>query len=179
MKKLILAVSVIALLGGCSSRHQDVKVKEDLITNEQYREMIFKEEKKLNDRLAKSALLAVESQKIMTETNNGLVRPKYDYDKIREVKKQINYVPSGMERILPYDWTGDAETAIESVLHYAGYEIEYKGTRPIQSRTVDLLPGQRTIKQHLDTIEIDTKGYIKDFFIEEQTKTVVVIYENF
>ena len=179
MKKAILTISMLALLGGCSSTSDKSNVKKDLITNEEYRQMLLKEEKKLNNRLAKSALLAAESQKIMAETNNGLARPMYDYDKIREARFQAGYVPEGMERVLPIDWDGPVEPVLETLIHYAGYALDYKGVKPIQSNDVTLMPGNVTIKQHIDNIDVNVKGYIKDIMIFEADKKVVVVYENF
>ena len=46
MKKAILTISMLALLGGCSSTSDKSNVKKDLITNEEYRQMLLKEEKK-------------------------------------------------------------------------------------------------------------------------------------
>lgn len=181
MKKAVLFLSVCSLLGGCASSKKMENVNSgDLITNEEYRKMIIKEEKKLNDRLVKSALLAAESQKILAETNNGLKRPKYDYDKIREARFQATYIPEGMERILPIDWVGPVEPVLETLVSYAGYKLKYKGVKPVQSREVTLLPeNDINIKQHIDNIDINSQGYIKDIIISEPDRTVVIVYENF
>ena len=181
MKKIMITLSALSLLAlsGCSTTKDVNQNNKDLITNEEYREILLKEERKLNNRLAKSALLAAESQKIISETNNGLARPMYDYDKIREARFQATYVPVGMERILPIDWDGPIEPVLETLVHYAGYELAYKGTKPIQSKDVTLMPGPVTIKQHIDNIDINAKGYIKDIFIDEPDKKVIVVYENF
>lgn len=180
MKKIILAVSALTLLGGCSSTdNSSSKVQKDLITNEEYRQILIKEEKKLNNRLAKSALLAAESQKIMAETNNGLARPMYDYDTIREARFQAGYVPVGMERILPIEWDGPIEPVLETLVHYAGYNLTYKGVKPVQPKDVTLMPGNTTIKQHIDNIDVNSQGYIKDILIVEPDRKVVVVYENF
>lgn len=178
MKKVVLTLAMTAILGGCSST-KEVEVKKDTISNEEYRQILLKEEKKLNERLAKTALLAAESQKIMSETKNGLSRPNYDYDKIREARFQATYVPVGMERLLPIDWDGPVEPVLETLVHYAGYEIQYQGSKPLQSRDVSLLPGDITIKQHIDNIDVNVKGYIKDILINEPDKLVIVVYENF
>lgn len=179
MKKVVLTLAIASILGGCVSSKNVENKKSDLITNQEYRKILLKEEQKLNDRLAKSALLAAESQKIMAETKNGLLRPMYDYDKIREARFQSNYIPVGMERILPIDWDGPVEPVLETLVHYSGYSIVYNGSKPLQSRDVSLLPGDLNIKQHIDNIDINAKGYIKDILINEPDKIVTVIYENF
>lgn len=181
MKKAVLFLSLCSLLGGCASSKKVDEMKDnDLITNEEYRKMLIAEEKKLNERLVKSALLAAESQKILAETNNGLKRPNYDYDKIREARFQATYIPEGMERILPIDWVGPVEPVLETLVTYAGYTIQYKGIKPVQSRDVTLLPENNiNIKQHIDNIDINSQGYIKDIIISEPDRQVVVVYENF
>lgn len=180
MKKAILAISALTLLCSCaSSDDKNLTKQRELVSSAEYREMLIKEDRKLNERLAKSALLAAESQKIMAETNNGLARPMYDYDKIREARFQATYVPSGMERIMPIEWDGSVEPVLETLVHYAGYRINYKGRKPIQSRDVTLLPDNLSIKQHIDNIDINSEGYIKDIFINEADKIVVVVYEDF
>lgn len=181
MKKAVLFLAISTLLGGCASSKKVEEINEMDVNSAlaEYQKVILQEEKKLNDRLVKSALLATEYQKRLAETNDGLKRPMYDYDKIREARYQAKTVPEGMERIFPIDWVGPVEPVLETIVQYAGYELVYQGIRPIFSREVTLLPDNLTIKQHLDNIAVNTDGYIKDIDIYVKDKKVVVIYENF
>jgi hypothetical protein len=182
MKKAVLVLTISMLLGGCATSSKVPKYEEMDIEGAvaEHQRVIISEEKKLNNRLVKAALLATEYQKILSETNNGLKRPMYDYDKIREARFQATEVPEGMERKLPIDWTGPVEPVLETIIQYSGYELVYKGIKPIFSRDVTLLPENHlTIKQHLDNIAVNSEGYIKDIDIYVADKKVVVIYENF
>ena len=182
MKKAVLVLAIGTLLGGCasSSKVEDYQSMDIDKALEEYQDIIIQEEKKLNDRLVKSAFLANEYQKILAETNNGLKRPMYDYDRIREARYQATEIPEGMERQLPIDWSGPIEPVLETIVQYAGYEISYQGIKPIFSRDVTLLPESNiTIKQHLDNIEVNAEGYIKDIYTLVADKKVIVVYENF
>jgi len=179
MKKTILILSTLTLLGGCASSNNDIVEQRDLISTEEYRQMLVKEEKKLNNRLAKSALLAAESQKKSAEINNGLARPMYDYDKVREARFQATHVSEGMGRTLDIEWDGPVEPILITLIKYAGYTPVFKGKKPVQSRDVTLLPGNISIKEHLDNIDVTVAGYINDMYILEKDKKVVIVYENF
>ncbi len=177
-KNVVLFLIGASVLSGCSSK-PEVEQLPRSYNSEEYKKVLVEEEKKLNERLAKVALLAAESQQIFAQTNSGLKRPQYTHEKIKEAVQQATYIPEGMERVLPINWSGPVEPVLDLLASYAGYDIRFIGTRPSISRDVTLLPDELNIKQHIDNIKVNTEGYFQTIDIFEQEKKIVVVYNDF
>lgn len=132
--------------------------------------------------LSKAALLASKAQAVMAKTEQAYYQPLLDADQIRQARAQNEIIPRGMEKKIPIGWAAAPEPVLTMLANASGYILKYKNQRPPVPEDVYITSEPpKTIKQLLDTIEQQSKGYIKDIITTDtyDTQLITVIYEQF
>jgi hypothetical protein len=175
MKKPIFTTFLcLSLLGvtGCTSTPK----KEVKSTSVDYEKLALQEQKKLYLNIQTISYKALETQRIRQKVQNAASLQKMDADQIREANWQNNYIPVGMDREFTIDWKYDPEPLLKMLANYAKYTISFKGKPYPIKKNIIIHPEKRNIKDIIDDVAYQTKGYIDKIEILEDIKHINIIY---
>jgi len=173
--QVTVALIVAIALGGCAS------TKEKPTGISEYEREIIKSQKRTNDILAKAALLAAKAQTVRTKTEQAYYQPLLTSDQVRQARHQLEYIPLGMDRKTRLAWAAAPEPALQRIATISGYELYSKNQpRPIPE-DVYIDNKLRNMKELIDIIETQSKGYIDEIAIvdDQDKKTITIIYSKF
>lgn len=175
MKNLIVTtffcLSVLAITGCSSTPKKEVET-----ANVDYEKLALQEQKKLYLNIQTISYKALETQRIRQKVQNAASLRKMDADQIREANWQNNYIPIGMEREFSIDWKYDPEPLLKMLANYAKYTIAFKGKPYPIKKNIIIYPEKRNIKEIIDDVAYQTKGYISKIEILEDIKHINIIY---
>lgn len=173
----ILLLASALVLGGCAttSKTDDGRMSE-------YEKAQLESNKETMRVLSKAALLASKAQAVMAKTEAAYYQPLLDADQIRQARAQNEIIPRGMEKKIPISWAAAPEPVLAMLANASGYTLQYRNQRPPIPEDVYITSeAPKTIKQILDSIEQQSKGYIKDIITTDtyDKQLITVIYEQF
>jgi hypothetical protein len=175
-KKITATIALSILLTACSSTNNMENVKE--INGDDYEFLAQKEQLKLHENIKNIAEKALEAQLVRKQVTNALILPNLDSDQIREAEWQTTHIPSGMERELSIDWSGDPEPLLKTLASHVDYDIDFEGKPYPVSKNIVIYPNRQNVKKLIDEIDRQSSGYIKEINIYEDLKFIKVIYQE-
>lgn len=176
MKKITLMTLITSLITGCSSTEQlDLK---NTNTEINYNMIALEEQKKLYTNMQEIASKALKAQRVRQQVQNATSIQLMDADKVREANWQASYTPVGMERELTIDWSGAPEPLLRTLAQHSDYTIDFENKPYPIAKDIYIYPERQNIKQLLDEIDRQTKGYINRIEIYEDLKLIKAIYQE-
>jgi len=175
-KLKIIATATIALaLCACKSTPSPVQEMTP------YEKVMAASNKRTKDILVKAALLAAKAQAVRARTEQALHQPMLSSDQIRQARFQNEYVPVGMDKKIQLSWAAAPEPVIQRVASTAGYELKFKNQRNPIPEDVYLDSTLRSLKEIIDSVEIQSRGYIDriDIVDDHDRKVITVVYTKF
>lgn len=171
-------ILLMVLVVGCTSK-PEIKDNPSAIVN--YQEIMLQENKKTFDMLARAAALSAKALTVYVKSNQAKVQPLLTADQVRQARFQNNYIPTGMEVEVQIPYGAAPEPLLKTLGAISGYQVVYMNQRPPISRSVIITKDKKNIKQIINAIEQQTKGYIKSIQCDDQSteKKIIVTYAGF
>jgi hypothetical protein len=152
--KILTTFMTYLILTGCSTTQEKIIETEYVDYN---RDVVIKDFKEIS-------LAIKEAMMIMARNDNALTSEVITPEKIRIANANATYIPSGMERVVPFNWKGPAMKALEALAKYSDYKFVKGGKKPV------------TMLEPVVFIDEENKN-VADLirFIESQTKDRISI----
>lgn len=165
--KIITPLIASFVLMGCSIK-EEKKIETEYI--DYNRDIVITELKDISGSI-KDALL------IMSRNDNALKSEVLSPEKIRIANATAAHIPSGMERVIPFDWKGPAMKALEALARYSDYEFVKGGRKPVTMLEPVVFIDEKTknIKELIELIESQAKDVLSINIREFQDKKILEV----
>lgn len=165
--KIITILITSFVLGGCSTTREKEIETEYVDYN---RDVVIKELKEISTAV-KDAMI------ILSRNDNALKSEVLTPEKIRRANANATYVPSGMERIVPFEWKGPAMNALEALARYSDYHFIKGGRKPVTmlEPIVFIDEKNKNIAELIKLIESQTKDRLSVNIREFQDKKILEV----
>lgn len=120
MKKIFLTMIAFFLITGCASNKKQIETE----YVDYNKDIVVRELKEISNSIKESML-------IMARNDNALKSEVLTAEQIRYANKKATYIPSGMEREIPFLWKGPAVNALKALAETADYEFVSGGRKPV------------------------------------------------
>lgn len=171
MKKSVISLVFLGLLGGCSSVEELEKAP---VPN--YEPSIVAE-KEVHDAFIQAAENVDRAFQVYTEVNNAARSEELTYEKIRQANWRVNHTPSGLERTLKNSWTGPVRPILIEIAQKANYKVRFIGELPPVPHMVSIVANNDPIVDVLRDIAAKTDGLLDiNIHDSKESKVIEVIY---
>ena len=172
MKKITITIISSLFLTACASTNMQEE--------SEYERIILRERQELKHNIKEVAEKAYEVQRVVSQVRNAqaLRSEHLTPEVMRYTEHQASYIPVGMEREMSVTWPAYPEQILGLLANASGYQIEFVGQPYPIKRVVNIDPRPRNIKRLIDDVESQSVNYIKNVEIFEDSKLIVVNYEQ-
>jgi hypothetical protein len=176
--KILLITAYAITLSGCASSPKPVEQSSLNI----YQKKVLQEDQRTNEILAKAAALSAKSMAVFVRTEQALAQEVLTAEQIRQARFQATYIPVNMEQYVEYAWDSAPEPLLKALADDAGYRLDYVNERPpTPPMSVTASSQSRMISKYIDVIRQQTRGYIKEIYVDDmyRDKVIKVTYSDF